>query len=43
VRAITQEQLGNVRGAYADLIRARELDPKWPLPAEELTRYHVRR
>ena len=27
---------------YADLIRARELDPKWPLPAEELTRYHVR-
>jgi len=43
VRAISQEQLGNVRGAYADLIRARELDPKWPLPAEELTRYHVRR
>ena len=42
VRAITQEQLGNVRRAYADLIRARELDPKWPLPAEELTRYHVR-
>lgn len=43
VRAISQEQLGNVRGAYADLIRARELDPKWPLPAEELTRYHVSR
>lgn len=42
-RAISQEQLGNVRGAYADLLRARELDPKWPLPAEELTRYHVRR
>ena len=42
VRGISQEQLGNVRGAYADLVRARELDPKWPLPAEELTRYHVR-
>ncbi len=42
VRAISQEQLGNVRGAYADLIRARDLDPKWSLPAEELTRYHVR-
>lgn len=43
VRAISQEQLGNVRDAYADLIRARELDPKWTLPAEELTRYHVSR
>jgi len=43
VRAISQEQLGNLRSAYADLMRARELDPKWPLPAEELTRYHVSR
>jgi tetratricopeptide (TPR) repeat protein len=43
VRAISLEQLGNVRGAYADLVLARELDPKWPLPAEELTRYHVSR
>jgi tetratricopeptide (TPR) repeat protein len=42
-RAMSQEQLGNVGRAYADLTRARDLDPKWPVPAEELTRYQVRR
>jgi Flp pilus assembly protein TadD len=40
-RAISQEQLGNVRAAYADLVRARDLDPRWDLPAKELTRYRV--
>lgn len=42
VRGIAYEDTGNVRAAYADLQRARRLDPKWPLPAVELARYQVR-
>lgn len=42
-RAIVFEDSGNLRQAYADLQRARELEPKWPLPAEELKRYVVLR
>ena len=41
-RAIVHEDSGNVRQAYADLQRARELEPRWPLPGEELKRYVVR-
>ena len=41
-RAIVNEDFGNVRQAYADLQRARDLEPRWPLPAEELKRYIVR-
>jgi tetratricopeptide (TPR) repeat protein len=41
-RAIVHEDTGNVRQAYADLQRARELEPRWPLPAEELKRFVVR-
>lgn len=41
-RAIVNEDFGNIRGAYADLQRARDLEPRWPLPAEELKRYVVR-
>jgi len=41
-RAIVNEDLGNVRQAYADLQRARDLEPRWPLPGEELKRYVVR-
>src|SRR5438067_1471986 len=41
-RAIVNEDFGNVRQAYADLQRARDLEPRWPLPAEELKRYVVR-
>lgn len=41
-RAIVHEDQGNVRQAYADLQRARELEPRWTLPGEELKRYIVR-
>jgi len=41
-RAIVNEDLGNVRQAYADLQRARDLEPRWALPTEELARYVVR-
>lgn len=42
MRGIAHEETGNVRAAYADLRRASQLDPKWPLPAAELRRYRVR-
>lgn len=41
-RAIVHEDTGNVRQAYADLQRARDLEPRWALPGEELKRYIVR-
>jgi tetratricopeptide (TPR) repeat protein len=42
MRGVAHEETGNVRAAYADLQRARQLDPAWPLPALELQRYQVR-
>ena len=42
-RAIVNEDRGNIRQAYEDLQRARDLEPRWPLPGEELKRYVVRR
>ncbi len=42
MRGIANEEVGNVKAAYADLQRARQLDPAWPLPAVELQRYQVR-
>jgi tetratricopeptide (TPR) repeat protein len=41
-KAIINEDSGNVREAYADLQRARSLEPRWSAPAEELKRYVVR-
>lgn len=41
-RAIVHEDSGNVRQAYADLQRARDLEPRWALPGEELKRFIVR-
>lgn len=41
-RAIVHEDSGNLRQAYADLQRARELEPRWLLPGEELKRFVVR-
>ena len=41
-RGIANEQLGHVSQAYADLVRARDLAPSWPLPAAQLRRYSVR-
>jgi tetratricopeptide (TPR) repeat protein len=40
-RAIANEQLGNVREAYADYVRASELAPDWRDPRAELLRFRV--
>lgn len=40
-RGIAHEQAGNVRAAYADLIRARRLEPGWSMPEQALARYEV--
>lgn len=42
-RGLANEDRGNLRAAYADLTRARELRPDWSEPARELARYRVRR
>lgn len=42
VRAMAHEDSGNVTAAYHDLLRARQLDPKWDEPEIELRRYQVR-
>ena len=42
-RAMAHEEAGDVRAAYADLVRARELSPRWAAPAVELKRFRVRR
>ena len=41
VRAMAYEDDGNLRAAYNDLQRARDLDPDWDQPAIELRRYRV--
>jgi tetratricopeptide (TPR) repeat protein len=41
-RGIANEHSGDIKAAYADLVRARELEPGWDLPAKELARYQVR-
>jgi tetratricopeptide (TPR) repeat protein len=43
MRAMVNEDSGNMRQAYEDLIRARDLDPNWPQPVKELERYRVSR
>ena len=40
-RGIAHEQSGNVRAAYADLTRARDLEPGWSMPTQALSRYQV--
>ena len=40
-RGIAHEQLGELQAAYADLMRARELEPKWTQPGEYLARNEV--
>jgi tetratricopeptide (TPR) repeat protein len=40
-RAIANEQLGNVREAYADYQRASQLAPEWSDPRAELQRFRV--
>jgi len=41
-RAIAYEELGNVRGAYFDYVKAAELKPEWEAPRMQLTRFTVR-
>ncbi|MGZ8311544.1 MAG: tetratricopeptide repeat protein [Allosphingosinicella sp.] len=40
-RAVANEELGNVRDAYNDYVRASELDPDWSEPRTELRRFRV--
>ncbi len=42
-RAIAHEELGHVREAYQDYLKASELDPLYEEPKRELTRFTVRR
>jgi tetratricopeptide (TPR) repeat protein len=42
-RAIAYEELGNVRGAYYDYLKASELKPDWEQPKVQLTRFSVRK
>jgi tetratricopeptide (TPR) repeat protein len=41
-RAIAYEELGDLRAAYQDYLRASELAPDWEDPKLELTRFSVR-
>ena len=41
IRGLAKEMTGDVEGAYADLIKARDLSPQWSDPALQLTRYKV--
>jgi len=40
-RAIAYEDMGEVRAAYRDYLRAAELAPQWDAPRLELTRFRV--
>lgn len=42
-RGLANEDVGNLKAAYADLQRATSLKPKWEAPARDLARYQVRR
>jgi tetratricopeptide (TPR) repeat protein len=42
-RGIAHEELGHVREAYQDYLKASELDPLWEEPRQELTRFTVKR
>lgn len=42
-RGVAHEQAGDYRSAYVDLVRARQMEPRWSLPGEWLTHYQVSR
>ena len=42
-RALAKEDRGDLKGAYADLRRANELNPGWAAPVNELKRFRVLR
>ena len=41
IRAMAREQSGNLKAAYADLLKASQLAPTWGLPRQDLKRYQV--
>lgn len=41
VRGLANEKQGQLKAAYADLQMARQLEPRWDEPAQELKRYRV--
>ena len=40
-RSLAYERGGNIRAAYLDLIRARDLAPEWKAPAEDLRKFRI--
>jgi tetratricopeptide (TPR) repeat protein len=42
-RGVAYEQAGDFRSAYNDLVKARQMEPKWALPKEWLAHYQVGR
>ena len=42
-RGVAYEQSGDYRSAYADLVKARHMEPGWALPGEWLAHYRVQR
>ena len=41
IRGLANEQQGQLKAAYADLQTARQIEPNWAEPAEQLQRYRV--
>lgn len=41
-RGLAYEQIGDFKSAYADLRRARDMEPAWTLPGQYLARYQLR-
>jgi tetratricopeptide (TPR) repeat protein len=41
-RGVAHEQMGELNLAYADLVRARQMAPRWALPRDYLASYRVR-
>ena len=41
IRGLANEQQGQLKAAYADLQMARQIEPNWATPAEQLQRYRV--
>jgi tetratricopeptide (TPR) repeat protein len=42
-RGLANEDSGNIKGAYADLQKASQLNPEWQAPRQELSRFQVRK
>jgi len=42
-RGVAYEQAGDFRSAYNDLVKARQMEPKWALPKEWLAHYQIGR